>query len=216
MSAPAAGAPHPFPAARWWALAWLALYLPTYAWSYGLLNFLFLCNIGIVLTAMAFWSGDRLLLSSQAVAAPVISLAWTLDLTWRLVTGQHLYGGTAYMWDPSFPAFARALSCYHAVWPLVLYLGLRRVGYDGRGWLLQSTLAALVIGLSRLTDPALNINFAHQDPLFQRAFGGPATHLLVVWGALAFGAYAVSHAGWKRWTPAPRRTTRVSFGRALA
>lgn len=207
---------HPFPVARWWALAWLAIYLPTYAWSYGLLNFLFLCNVGIALTALAFWRGDRLLLSSQAVAAPAISLAWVLDVLWRLLTGQHLYGGTAYMWDPSFPAFARALSCYHAVWPFVLYLGLRRVGYDRRGWPLQSALAALVLGLSRLTEPTLNINFAHQDPFFLRALGGPLTHLLVIWGALTFGAYALSHACWRRLVPAPTTACAVALGRALA
>lgn len=209
---PASTAAHPFPVGRWWALAWLGIYLPTYAWSYGLLNFLFLCNVGIALTAVAIWRGERLLLSSQAVAAPAISLAWILDVGWRLITGQNLYGGTAYMWDPSFPLFARVLSCYHALWPMVLYLALRRVGYDRRGWALQAGLAALVIGLSRLADPALNINFAHQDPLFQRAIGGTATHLLVTWGALAFGAYPLAHLAWQRVLPPAQQRYATTLG----
>ncbi|MEO7975220.1 MAG: hypothetical protein ABIU84_16690, partial [Thermoanaerobaculia bacterium] len=70
---------HHFPRLRWLGLAWLAVYLPTYAISYGFTNFLFLCNLGVILTAAALFLENRLVLSSQAVAAPVIGLAWALD-----------------------------------------------------------------------------------------------------------------------------------------
>ena len=189
---PAARA-HPFPGARWAALAWLALYLPSYAAAYGWLNFLFLCNLGVMLTALGLWRGHALLLSSQALAAPVISLVWTVDVLARLVTGRHLYGGTAYMWDPQFPLFTRLLSCYHAAWPAVLWLALRRTGYDARGLPLQITLALLAVSAGRLAAPAANVNYAHADPFFKREFGGPIGHVLVVVAALAL-VYAVTHA----------------------
>ncbi|MBZ0090028.1 MAG: hypothetical protein K8H90_06590, partial [Thermoanaerobaculia bacterium] len=52
---PAAASParHAFPALRWLGPLWLAIYLPSYAVAYGLANFLFLCNLGVVLTAIA-------------------------------------------------------------------------------------------------------------------------------------------------------------------
>ena len=51
MSAVAAGAR--FPRLRWFGIVWLLVYLPVYASAYGLRNFLFLCNIGVILTAVA-------------------------------------------------------------------------------------------------------------------------------------------------------------------
>ena len=126
-----------FPRLRWAAALWLALYVPAYAIAYGFANFLFLCNLSAVLGALGIWTCNRLLLSSQAVGILVVGAAWTADLTARLVTGAHLIGGTEYMWDPRWPLFTRLLSLYHVVLPVVLVLGLRRIGYDRRGWLLQ-------------------------------------------------------------------------------
>ena len=85
------------PVLRWFAVLWLLIYLPVYASTYGWANFLFLCNAGVILTAFALIVGHRLLLSSQAIAAPVIAVAWALDAGWKLATGDFLYGGTAYM-----------------------------------------------------------------------------------------------------------------------
>jgi hypothetical protein len=61
------------------ALLWLAVYLPSYAAAYGLANFVFLCNLGVILTAVGVLTRSALLLSSQAVAAMVICLVWCLD-----------------------------------------------------------------------------------------------------------------------------------------
>ena len=104
MSAVDAGAR--FPRLRWFGIVWLLVYLPVYASAYGLRNFLFLCNVGVILTAVGLIVRSRLLVSSQAIAAPVIALAWALDAGWKLATGAFLYGGTAYMWDPAFPLAA--------------------------------------------------------------------------------------------------------------
>ena len=51
----------------WIAALWLLIYLPAYSAAYGLTNFLFLCNLGVILTALGLWFPSRLLLSSQAV-----------------------------------------------------------------------------------------------------------------------------------------------------
>jgi hypothetical protein len=41
-----------FPRLHFLALLWLAVYLPSYTAAYGLANFVFLCNLGVVLTAV--------------------------------------------------------------------------------------------------------------------------------------------------------------------
>lgn len=178
--------------ARVGALAWLAVYLPSYAIAYGPRNFLFLCNLGVMLTAVAIWRGDRRLLTSQALAAPVIGLAWALDAGWRLFTGAHLYGGTEYMWDPVYPLFTRLLSLYHLGWPVIVVGLVLRYGLDRRGWALQTAIAAAAVVVCRLfTPPAENINFAFVDPLFGRAFEPAALHVAIVVGTLAL-AYALT------------------------
>ncbi|MEO7794031.1 MAG: hypothetical protein ABIV06_04600 [Thermoanaerobaculia bacterium] len=185
---------HPFPRLRWLGLAWLAVYVPVYATAYGLTNFLFLCNLGVILTAAALFLENRLVLSSQAVAAPVIGLAWALDAGWRLLSGHHLFGGTEYMWDPQYPLPARLLSLYHLVWPVLVVVLVRRIGYDRRAWALQSGIAAGVIVVCRLwTDPAANINFAFVAPIFGRAFTPAALHIAIVLGGLAGVAYGLTH-----------------------
>ena len=147
-----------------------------------------------MLTAVGLVAGDRLLLSSQALAAPAIGIAWSLDAAWRLATGAHLYGGTEYMWDPRYPLFTRLLSLYHVVWPILVVACVRRVGYDRRAWPLQAAIAALALVVARVaTAPAENVNFAFRDPLFGRAFEPPALHLALVWGALALVAYGATH-----------------------
>jgi len=182
-----------FPVLRWLALGWLLVYVPTYAWAYGWANFLFLCNAGVMLTAVSLFYGDRLLLSSQAIAAPVIALAWMLDAGWKVVTDDFLFGGAAYMWNPYNPLFARGLSLYHLAWPVVLYYALRKLGYDRRGWPLQAAIAAVFMALAyAYTSPAANINFAFVAPIFDRPLGPPLLHLLLSWLALAGVGYGVT------------------------
>lgn len=193
-----------FPRIGWLGALWLLVYLPTYQAAYGMLNFLFLCNIGVILTAVGLIVRSRLLLSSQAVAAPVIALVWAIDAVWKLATGDFLYGGTEYLWDSRYPLFARLLSLYHIAWPLLLWWVLRRIGYDRRGWPLQAAIAALAILAARLWVPAAeNVNFAWIDPFFGRQLGPALLHLLICWGLLSVVAYGATHWWLRRMYPHP-------------
>ena len=184
---------HPFPRLRWLAVAWLAIYLPCYALTYGLANFVFLCNLGVILTAVGLWRGSALLLSAQAVGGMAVCLAWWIDAGARAVLGHHALGVTAYMWDPQYPLLTRLLSLYHVAWPILLVASLRRVGYDRRGYALQAALATLVVAASRLMGPARNVNYAFLDPLFGRSFGPAPVHLAVILLGLVGVIYGVTH-----------------------
>lgn len=193
-----------FPRLRWAVAAFLAVYLPGYALAYGLANFLFLCDISVVLAAVGIWTGSRLLLSSQAVGSTLVGVAWTADVASRLLTGRHLIGATAYMWEPQNPLFARLLSLYHVALPVALLLALRRLGYDARGFWLQSAIAIVAVAAGRLFGPAANINYAYVEPLLKRTWGGPVTHVAVVAGFLVLVVYPLTHALLARLCPRPR------------
>lgn len=184
--------------------------MPSYATAYPPANFVFLCNLGVLLTALALWRGNVLLLSSQAVGLPVIGAVWTVDVLSRLLTGQHLIGGTEYMWDPRFPLFTRLLSLYHVAVPLVQLGALRRSGYDRRGYALQSAIAVLGVIAGRFCGPAANVNHAFVDPIWKRAWGGPVTHVAVIAGALVLIVYPLVHVALARMFPPPAR--RASAG----
>ena len=194
-----------FPVLRWAALAFVLVLVPAYAAAYGPANFLFLCNLSVFLTTIGLWTGSRLLLSSQAVGLLAIAAAWTVDLALRLLLGRHLIGGTEYMWDERFPLVTRLLSFYHVAESAVLLYALRRLGYDRRGYLLQSAIAIAAVWAGRLAGPSANVNHAFVDPLFRRAWGGAASHVAVVAGTLVLVVYPLTHLALARAFRAPGR-----------
>jgi hypothetical protein len=181
----------------------MAVYVPSYASAYGFANFLFLCNLAVILVAVGIWTCSRLLLSSQAVGTLLVGAVWTLDVASRLLTGSHLIGGTEYMWDPQWPLFTRLLSLYHVILPVLLVVVLRRIGYDRRGYLLQSAIAIVGVVVGRFFGPVANINDAFVDPILKKTWGGPVTHIAVVAGALVLVAYPLTHLLLARLCPSP-------------
>jgi len=186
-------ATHTFPWMRWAAVVCLAVWLPAYAITWGWWNFVLLCNIAVILTCVGLWRGDALLLSSQAVSTIVVEPLWTLDVAWRFVSGAHLIGGTEYMWDPVYPLWVRLLSAYHVLWPVLMVWAVRRVGYDRRGFWLQSGLAVAVMALSRFGDPVRNPNMAFRDPIFQQTWGPAPAHIALMLAVLIFVIYWPTH-----------------------
>jgi hypothetical protein len=191
---PAAPAPARFPRLRWLALAWLALWVPSYWHAYGPWHFLMLCNLGVLLTTAGLWFGKPLLLSSQAVAAPGIAVLWMADAGTRVLTGQHLHGGTAYMWNDELPALVRVLSLYHLAWPVLLAWCLRRHGYDRRGFALQCAIAAVatVVGLT-LAPAAENLNYVVMAPGATTPAAQPWPRALANLAALVVIVYLPAH-----------------------
>jgi len=162
---------------RWAAAAWLAVWLPAYASVWGPLNFLHLCDVAVILTCAGLWLGSPLLLSSQAVSSIVADVLWSVDAGSRLFFGRHVFGGTEYMWDASFPLAVRLLSLFHVAWPALLLWALRRVGYDRRGFALQIAIAGALFVVSRFAGAAANLNFAFRDPIWGLSLEPAALHL---------------------------------------
>jgi hypothetical protein len=194
--------PPAFPTARWVALGWLAVWLPAYLWKYGGHVFLNLCDIALILACLGLWTGHPLLLSSQALSSLVVDLTWSADLLARATTGQHLIGGTEYMWDAKWPLWLRALSAFHVALPVVLVWAVRRTGYDRRALPVQALIALAVLIASRLMlGPEENQNFTWRDPFFGRAWGPAPVHVALSWAVLVGAVYAPTHALLSRLMP---------------
>jgi hypothetical protein len=188
---------------RYLALLSLVLWFTAYWYAWGPANFIHLCDIAVILTCIGVWSNNSLLISSQAVSSVVIDIVWTLDVAARLVFGRHLIGGTEYLFDAAMPLWARLLSLFHVVLPIVLLWSLTRLGYDRRGWKLQSAILLPVLIASRFVTPGQNLNFAVHDPFLHRSYGPAAIHLFITYLFLVFVVYFPTHLLFTRLFPQP-------------
>lgn len=190
--------PQTFPVLRWFSLLWIAVWLPAYFRVWGWANLLHLCDVAVILTFVGIWLGNPLLLSTQAVSSVAAGIFWITDVSWRLVTGRFLVGGTNYMWETQYPLWVRLLSTFHIGLPLVLLWTLRRVGYDRRALGLQAVIAAFLLIVSRFLSAELNMNYAYRDPIFHRAWGPAPMHLAVIFIPLVVLIYWPTHLllGW--------------------
>jgi hypothetical protein len=186
--------PHPIP--LWLkiaATAWVAVWVPIYAYYYPWSNFLHLSDVALLLTAIGLWTSSPLLLSSQAVSILIGHSMWTADIFWTVVFGHHLIGGTQYMWDSRFPLWVRLMSFYHVALPVLLVWAVARLGYDRRALKLQTAIGAAGVLVGRFCGAANNINFAFRDPLFHRSWGPVPVQLLVIFAGMVLLVYLPTH-----------------------
>ena len=161
-------------------LLWMAIWVPVYWVFNGPGNFLWLCDMANIILLFALCLESSLLMSAQAAGVLLIQFVWLLDFLSAVFFGTHLTGGTEYMFDSEQPPWLRALSLFHLVIPPLLLWGVHRLGYDPRGWKLQTLIAWVLLPASfLLTDPALNINWVWQP-------FGVALPLLPPWTVLLF------------------------------
>jgi len=170
---------------------------------WGADTFLFLCDIAVILTCLGLFTGNALLLSSQAVSSIAIDTAWLVDIATKLIFDRHLIGGTDYFFDTNYPLWVRLMSCFHIVLPFVLIASLRRTGYDRRGLPVQFAIAAVVMIASRFAAPARNINFVYLDPILHRQWGPAPIHMASMLVGMTVVIYAPTHLVLARMFPAP-------------
>lgn len=146
-------------------LVWAVVY-----WrGYGPANFLWFCDLANFLIVAALWMESPLLLSAQAVSVVLVQTLWSLDLLGRLLTGGHWLGATQHLFDPTLAPSLKLASLFHVVVPPIVLWALSRLGYDRRGWLLQTAIAWVVLPASYAIAWDANVNFV------QGPFEGPQT-----------------------------------------
>ena len=150
--------------------AFVAVMLPYYWHAYGPRNFLYFCDVAVLVTLFGIWIESPLLVSLEAVAILLPQAIWLLDVGFRLA-GFHLLGLTDYMFDPKIPLFVRSISTFHGWLPLLLLYLLHRLGYDRRALAIQTVIgiALLLIcyfGFASPTAQLIGPRFANINYVF--------------------------------------------------
>jgi hypothetical protein len=127
--------------------AFVAVMVPHYLRAYGPTNFLYFCDVAVLLALVAVWTEISLFASAPAVGILLPQALWMLDFVATLL-GHPLTGMTEYMFNPAIPAFARMLSLFHFWLPLFLLWLVLRLGYDPRGFPAWCALAAVLLLVS--------------------------------------------------------------------
>jgi hypothetical protein len=178
---------------------WVLCWAPVYWRQYGAQNFLFFCDLGNLLIAIALWSESALIFSWQAVSLLLFQTLYTVDLAGAVVTGRHVIGGTEYMFDGAIPLYVRLLSLFHVVTPALLVWGIGRVGYDPRGWKLQTVTCWVVVTINYLWRPEMDVNWA-RGPFFREQHAMPGWAYLVGYFVVVPAVvYYPTHLGLEWW-----------------
>lgn len=120
--------------------AFVAVLVPYYWRCYGPTNFLYYCDVALLMTLVAMWREDSLLVSMPAVGILLPQAIWMVSFIAGLF-GLRITGMTSYMFNADIPLFTRGLSLFHFWLPLVILWLLARLGYDRRAFWAWTVLA---------------------------------------------------------------------------
>jgi hypothetical protein len=124
--------------------AFMAVLIPVYWHHYGPTNFLYFCDVALILTLIAIWPENALLVSMCAVGILVPQLVWVADF-FSNIAGASLTGMTDYMFAADHSLFLRGLSLFHGWLPFLLVYLVWRIGYDRRAFWAWTGIAAMLL-----------------------------------------------------------------------
>jgi hypothetical protein len=110
----------------------MAVLVPVYWKNYGPTNFLYFCDVALLITLVAVWIESPLLVSMCAVGILGSQTLWVIDFVLNIF-GIKLTGLTDYMFMADHSLFLRGLSLFHGWLPFFLLYLVWRLGYDRRG-----------------------------------------------------------------------------------
>ena len=140
----------------------VAVIVPVYLAYYGPANFLWFSDVALIVTGVALWLENPLLVSMMTVGVLLPELLWNVTLFTRLLTGIRVSGLADYMFDTRIPKWIRTLSLFHVVLPVLMLWMLHRLGYDPRALPAQTALAWVILPLTyAVTKPEDNINWVY-------------------------------------------------------
>lgn len=122
----------------------MAVLVPVYLRNYGPSNFLYFCDVALLLTLAGLWLESPLLISIAAVGILLPQLFWVLDFLGHCLRLPSL-GMTDYMFDPRRSLFLRGLSLFHGWLPFFLLYLLRHTGYDAKALPIWIALASVLL-----------------------------------------------------------------------
>ncbi len=124
--------------------AFMAVLVPVYWANYGPTNFLYFCDVALLITLTAVWIESPLLVSMCTVGILGSQTLWVIDFVLNIF-GIKMTGLTDYMFMTDHSLFLRGLSLFHGWLPFFLLYLVWRLGYDRRGLPAWTVLAWALI-----------------------------------------------------------------------
>ena len=197
---------HPGLIPLWLKMAYglfVAVLIPVYWVNYGPTNFLYFCDIALLITLYGMCTERPLPVSMAAVGILVPQALWCVDFAWQFVAPHS--GMTAYMFDAHKSLFLRGLSLSHGWLPFLLVFLVMRLGYDRRAlkhWTVLAWALCLVAYFflppagAQLADPntPLNVDYVFgMDDTKPQTWMPPGVYLGVWMLVLLVLAYVPAH-----------------------
>jgi len=123
--------------------AFMAVLIPVYWYYYGPTNFLYFCDVALILTFIGIWIESPLLISMCAVGIVLPQTVWVIDYIAHFF-GASLLGLTDYMFKDT-SRFLRGLSLFHGWIPFLLVYLVATLGYDRRAFVAWTALGTALI-----------------------------------------------------------------------
>ena len=196
--------------------AFMAVLIPVYWYHYGPSNFLYFCDVALLLTLAGVWTESALFISMPAVGILLPQALWCADFAVEL-TGHKFTGMTSYMFDEQKPLFLRGLSFFHGWLPFLLLGLVWKTGYDRRALKMWSLLALGLCLVAWLFFPAPGavLSFINEPSNINYVFGmseskpqtwmHPALYLTVWVVALNLLVYLPTHGLLVKLAPNPEQ-----------
>ncbi len=127
--------------------AFMIIMIPVYWINYGPTNFLYFCDVSMILTLIAVWTESSLLVSMCAVGILAPQFFWVIDFLLTAV-GIPSTGMTAYMFQADHSLFLRSISLFHGWLPFLLVYLVYKLGYDRRALFSWTFLSWVLILIS--------------------------------------------------------------------
>jgi hypothetical protein len=164
-----------------------------YARAYPITNFLWFCDVALILTVPALWLQSSLLASMMALAMVLPDIAWGIALFCRIVFGVHLHMND-YMFDEGIPLGVRAVSLFHLALPVLLLWLVYRLGYDRRALFAQTLLCWVLLPVTFfVSNPQQNINWVFSVGTQPGRLGPAWVNLLLVMVLMPVVIYLPTH-----------------------
>ncbi len=194
--------------------AFMAVLIPVYLYHYGPTNFLYFCDVAIVMTLLAVWIESPLLCSAGLVGIFLPQMLWVIDFFGELA-GFPLTGLTGYMFHAHKPFYLRFLSFFHFWLPFLLIYLVWLLGYDKRGillwtlltWILLPVCYFLLPGPGVYDNPNLPVNINYVQGFNEKqaqTWLDPNVYFACLMGILPLGIFAPTHFFFHWLMPAPR------------
>ena len=172
----------------------VSMVVPYYWVTYTPWNFLYFCDVALLMTVAGLWTEDALLISLPTIGIALAQMLWVVDFLCRLIAGVYLTGMTSYMFNANIPFSVR---------------------YDRRAFAIQSVLAIALLLACYFLAPApppsiehpnwaVNINYVYGlDDSHPQTMMLPWQWLLFVMAFMIIALYVPTHLVLRRFCPEP-------------